>query len=113
MENPVPSYKIPGDLELNHNNVILFGAGASVDAGIPLLGNFVDTMLSYAMRGKVGTTLLSEPDKAILTSANKIRIELEGYSSRAYFDSRNLEDILSLLSFEALKGTDAAKNYEM
>jgi len=54
------------------------------------------------MRGKVGDKLISKSDREILTEANKIRIDLERYSSRAFFDNRNLEDILSLLSFEAL-----------
>src|ERR1035438_8277082 len=41
-------------------------------------------------------------DKQLLGGANEIRNELERYNSRAFFDNRNLEDILSLLSFEAL-----------
>jgi hypothetical protein len=86
----------------DYNNVILFGAGASADAGIPMLDSFIDKMWEYAMRGKVGDKPIAHVDREILVEANKIRIDLERYSSRAYFDNRNLEDILSLLSFEAL-----------
>ena len=92
-----------------YDNVILLGAGASADAGIPMLDSFVDKMWEYAIRGKVGDKPLIEADKELLTEANKIRIELDHYSSRAFFDSRNLEDILSLLSFEALDDEKRAK----
>ena len=88
-------------MEAQNHNVILFGAGASADAGIPLLGSFVDKMWEYAVRGQTGNERISPQDMEILTAANKIRIELERYNSRASFDSRNLEDILSLLSFES------------
>jgi hypothetical protein len=93
----------------DHNNVILFGAGASADAGIPMLESFIDKMWEYAMRGKVGDKPISKADREILTEANKIRIDLERYNSRAFFDNRNLEDILSLLSFESLAEGNTAK----
>ena len=81
-----------------YHNIILFGAGASVDAGIPLLGLFVDTMWELAYRGQIGGNRLSEEDHQVFRAANGVRELLERYSSRAYFDLRSLEDILSLLS---------------
>jgi hypothetical protein len=96
-----------------YHNVILFGAGASAEAGIPLLNSFVDTMWEYAFRGKVGDKAIAESDREILIEANKIREDLERYNSRASFDIRNLEDILSLLSFEALTGEVQAARYDM
>src|ERR1051325_4702321 len=96
---------------VGHHNVILLGAGASADAGIPMLDSFVDKMWEYAVRGKATGGLVSEGDQEILTAANNIRIDLERYNSRAFFDNRNIEDILSLLSFEALADGDR-KKYE-
>jgi hypothetical protein len=95
-----------------HHNVILFGAGASVDAGIPLLNSFVDKMWEYAARGKVGDAPIEESDRNILVAAANIRRDLEPYSSRAFFDIHNLEDILSLLSFEALADGAYSARYD-
>jgi hypothetical protein len=35
-------------MQTQYHNVILFGAGASWDAGIPLMNQFVDAMWHYA-----------------------------------------------------------------
>jgi len=94
------------------HNVVLFGAGASFDAGIPLLNSFVDKMWEYAIRGKARGVALSSADQELLSRANDIRLELERFNSRAYFDGRNLENILSLLAFEALAGESSAQKYE-
>jgi len=93
----------------NYDNVILFGAGASADAGIPMLDSFVDRMWEYAIRGKVGAELISSDDQEILRKADQLRVELERYNSRAFFDNRNIEDILSLLSFEAIADGQRSK----
>jgi hypothetical protein len=95
-----------------YHNVIIFGAGASFDAGIPLLPSFVDKMWEYAIRGKAGEKKLSDADVAILSEANDVRISLDRYSSRASFNNRDLEDILSLLSFEALRGQEFNDKYD-
>lgn len=98
---------------MEYHNVILFGAGASHDAGIPLLRNFVDCMWEFAMRGKVENVPIPEYQLKTLVEANKIRKELGFYQSRAYFNDRNLEDILSLLSFELFeKDSDWKQKYE-
>jgi hypothetical protein len=93
------------------HNVIVLGAGASVDAGIPTLPTFMDKMWEYAFRGKCGNEPIVKEDLATLQNAVKIRAELDSYNARANFDNRNLEDVLSLLSFEALRGEDHAGNY--
>ena len=99
---------------MNRDNVIIFGAGASADAGIPLLNNFVDTMWNYSMRGysPPGKGGITEEDKKLFIEANGIRFDLERYNSRANFKLRNLEDVLSLLSFEAFAGGEAQNKYD-
>ncbi len=86
------------------DNVIILGAGASVDAGIPLLSNFVDKMWELATRGTYKGKALSDDDKNIFNEAMKVRDELDGYHGRASFDDRNIEDILSILSFNLIGG---------
>jgi hypothetical protein len=97
---------------MTYDNVIIFGAGASVDAGIPLLNNFVDTMWGYAIRGKSPNGVISGEDRKLLEQADVIRVGLERYNSRANFNMRNLEDVLSLLSFESLAGGEALERYQ-
>lgn len=86
------------------DNVIILGAGASVDAGIPLLANFVEKMWEFAITGKHNGKNLSEEDQRIFNEAMKIKNELDGYHGRASFDDRNMEDILSILSFNLIGG---------
>ena len=86
------------------DNVIILGAGASVDAGIPLLVNFVEKMWEFAITGKHNGKALSEEDKKIFNEAMKVKNELDGYHGRAAFDDRNMEDILSILSFNLIGG---------
>jgi hypothetical protein len=99
-------------MQTNRYNAILFGAGSSADAGIPLMNNFVDVMWECGYRGKIKDKIIPEAENAIFTEANKIRKRLEGFSIRAFFDNRNLEDILGLLSFEALGNNSASTEYE-
>jgi SIR2-like domain len=86
------------------DNVIILGAGASVDAGIPLLSNFVDKMWELAMRGTHDGEPLSDDDKKIFSEAMKVRNELDSYHGRASFNDRNIEDILSILTFSTIGG---------
>lgn len=81
------------------NNVILLGAGASADAGIPLLGNFVDTIWNIARTGKYKDKPISKTHLKILNDFLEIRDSLEDFHGRASFDSWNLEQILSILTF--------------
>ena len=98
---------------MGYDNVIIFGAGASFNAGIPLLNNFVDTMWGYSVRGRTNQGVeISHKDRELFAKADGIRIGLERYNSRANFHLRNLEDVLSLLSFEALSGGDALEKYQ-
>ena len=86
------------------DNVIILGAGASKDAGVPLLAGFVEKMLDFHQKGTNGSESLSADDKAIFQNAINIINELDGYHGRAAFDDRNIEDILSILSFEVIGG---------
>lgn len=97
----------------NHpTNVFIFGAGCSVDAGIPLLGNFIDRMFEYRFRGRSEGTTIADPVLEVLKESDRIRHRFDKYQSRACFDTRNLEDVLSLLSFERLmKNTTSDDDY--
>ena len=86
------------------DNVIILGAGASVDAGIPLLANFVEKMWEFSITGKNNGKDLSEEDRRIFNEAMKVKNELDGYHGRAAFNDRNIEDILSILSFNLIGG---------
>lgn len=94
-----------------YDNVIIFGAGASYDANIPLLSNFVDKMWEFAIRGKNGEQKINEEDQKLLNDANNIRIRLENYNSRSNFNSRNIEDLLSILAFD--KSTNGKKDFQI
>jgi hypothetical protein len=92
------------------NNVIVLGAGASSQAGIPLLAGFVDRMWEFSVRGRNGSESLSNEDRMIFAKAIEVRNELDGYHGRAKFDDRNLEDILSILSFNVIAGKQSDRN---
>ena len=81
------------------DTVVILGAGYSYDAGIPLLSGFVDQMWEFAVRGKANGKRLSHEDAKIFNEAIKVREDLNDYHGRAAFDDRNIEDILSILSF--------------
>lgn len=81
------------------NTVFIFGAGASFDAGIPLLSNFVQTMWEIAIRSKYNDIDLKSEEVEVFKNAIKVRNELDTYHGRANFNDRNIEDILSILSF--------------
>jgi hypothetical protein len=91
------------------DNVIILGAGASFDAGIPLLGGFVEKMWELSARGKSDDGLLSQSDKEVLEKALQVKNELDSYHGRAAFDDRNIEDILSILSFNIIGGKKTDK----
>lgn len=85
------------------DTVFILGAGFSKAAGIPLLGGFVERMWELAVRGGTDKPL-DHADREALGLAMKIRGELDSYHGRAQFDDRNIEDILSILSFNVLAG---------
>ena len=87
------------------DTVFLLGAGFSFDAGIPLLGSFSDRMYEFALRRRANGATLTEEDEEIFSAAMRTRDELDGYHGRAMFDDRNIEDVLSILSFNVLAGT--------
>ncbi len=87
-----------------NDNVIILGAGASYDAGIPLLGSLVEKMRRYAFKGSSEDGPLSFEDKEVFHKAMEILYKLDEYHGRAAFDDRNIEDILSILSFNTISG---------
>jgi hypothetical protein len=89
---------------MKSDNVFIFGAGTSFDAGIPLMAGFIEKMRYFAFKGKIEGKLLSENDLKVFQKAKEIMDELDSYHGRAKFDDRNLEDILSLLAFNILGG---------
>ena len=94
------------------DTVFILGAGFSYDAGIPLLSGFVDRMLDFAIKEKNSDQLLSPADIGIFKYAMEIRNELDGYHGRANFDDRNIEDLLSILTFKLL-GSRSRENDQL
>lgn len=91
------------------NNVIILGAGASWSAGVPLMGGFMDQMWNLAKRGKHHDKVLKQDDTKLLTDALAVRDELDAYHGRASLDVWNLEEVLSILSLNALAGRGSDK----
>lgn len=92
------------------DNVIILGAGFSYDAGIPLLGNFIERMWEYSIKKKIGDQTILFDNLSILQKALEIRSEMDGYHGRVAFDDRNIEDILSMLAFNQQAGGTKEKN---
>lgn len=88
------------------DNVIILGAGASFAAGIPLLGNFMDRISDLARLGQGNGVALTESDQHILNRAIDIRNGLRNYHAQVSFNQFNIEDILSILSFDAMAGSE-------
>lgn len=84
------------------DNVIIMGAGASYDAGIPLMAGFVERMWEFAVRKQVDGKPMKADDIDVFEKAMKIRDQLDSYHGRAMFDDRNLEDIISILTFDEI-----------
>lgn len=91
------------------DTVFILGAGYSYAAGIPLLSGFVERMWQFAIRRSIADKPLTPEDIEIFNAAIKIRDELDSYHGRAMFDDRNIEDILSILSFNMLGGAKRDK----
>lgn len=93
-------------MNFNTDNIIIFGAGASYDAGIPLLGDFMQKMWEISARNQHNTIELKEAERLILAQAMKVARNMDGYHGRVSFDDRNIEEILSMLYFEKLENED-------
>ena len=93
------------------DNVFLFGAGFSRDAGIPLLGNFIESLVYLAAGRRTEPTSIGTDRLQILRDAVDVLKQLDIYHGRANFDDRNIEDVLSILSFNALAGDRNAKTW--
>lgn len=87
-------------------NVFILGAGFSYDAGVPLMSSFVERMWEIAKRKKhpLDGEPLNGDDQELLDNALGLIADLDGYHGRANFDDRNIEDLLSILSFKQLAG---------
>jgi hypothetical protein len=90
-------------------NVILLGAGASRAAGIPLLSEFMRTIGQLARTGVNEQRELTDDEIKVLRKAVEIRDSLRGYHATVAFDQFNIEDILSILSFDVLAGSKKAR----
>jgi len=86
------------------DNVLLLGAGFSEAAGVPLMGQFVERMWEFAAGRVVPGNSFSPDDAKVFRNAMDVFAELDGFHGRAEFDDRNIEDVLSILSFNALSG---------
>lgn len=80
------------------DNVLILGAGASVDSGIPVLSRFFDKMIEYSQ------IPLDDKDNELFKSVKDLTDYLIKHHRGAVFNDRNIEDVLSMLSF--LKITD-------
>jgi len=94
---------------MNVDNVIILGAGASFDAGIPLMNGFIEKMRLFALKDQIDDVKLTIDDKEVFKKAISIMNELDTYHARAAFNDRNLEDILSILAFNILGGKSYTK----
>ncbi len=88
------------------DNVILLGAGASFDAGIPLLGSFMDRIFELANIRRSPMRDLTQEELNTLQEVIEIRDSMERYQPRVAINQFNLEQVLSILSFEALVGVE-------
>ena len=93
------------------DNVIIFGAGSSFDAGVPLSLGFVDKIMEFAYKGKSDGVNLSNRDKEIFDKAMHVMSDIYYYHGNANFDARNIEDILSILSFNIIGKTQKRKGF--
>lgn len=83
---------------------MFLGAGFSHAAGVPLMGQFVERMWEFAAKEATAGVKLSDADAEIFRNAMNVFAELDTFHGRAEFDDRNIEDVLSILSFNALSG---------
>lgn len=89
--------------------MIILGAGASSRAGIPLMAVFIEKMWEFSVRKQVNGEPMLPDDIDTFQKAVEIKNELDSYHGRALFDDRNLEDILSILSFNEINLSTRSK----
>lgn len=93
------------------DNVFILGAGFSCDAGIPLMSSFVEKMWEIARRKRspLDGNPLNQNDQELFDQATELIKDLDSYHGRANFDDRNIEDLLSILSFQQIAGGRGSK----
>lgn len=94
------------------DNVIILGAGFSYDSGIPLLGNFFETIWEIAMRKSHNGKKISDSDVIVFDAAVAAQNHLNDYHGRVNLQDRNIEDILSILNFASMAGDEVAKKHQ-
>ena len=78
-----------------------------------MLASFMDKMIDIASRSSVSGKALDSSDKDVFAAAMEVRKRLDGYHGRAAFDERNIEDVLSILSFDVIAGDpDGKKSFD-
>lgn len=93
-------------------NVIILGAGFSHAAQIPLLKGFVTCMMDLADRRHFRGDDLRSVEVESIKRALEVRKGLDHFHGRIRFDDRNIEDLLSILEFNALAGRPLAKKQQ-
>lgn len=93
-------------------NVLILGAGFSCSAGIPLMNSFVEELIELERKRRypLDDRPFSDADIKLYGNAIKLLNEIDSYHGRANFDDRNIEDLLSILSFKALAGGKGSRS---
>ena len=92
------------------SNVFIFGAGASYNAGIPLLGEFMEAMWRFPIKQRINGEMIVEKDHELFCEISQIKKQLGCFHTQADFDEWNIEDILSILSFNEMVGSKESKS---
>lgn len=93
------------------DNVIVFGAGSSADAGIPMLRSFYDVLEDYATYTDPSKLIPEQQEKIHnLKAAVSIRDYLLDFHRTSNFNDRDIEQIMSVLSFNVLSKSESSKN---
>lgn len=92
-----------------NDNAFIFGAGASFDAKVPLLGDFMDRIFELSQSNRTASRAPSKEEQKILERVIEIRDSLERYQPRVSINQFNLEEVLSVLSFEAMIGEEGGE----
>ena len=91
------------------DNVIILGAGASSDAGIPLLGNFIDKMIEINAKGVGPRGKISQSDKLTIEKALEVISSIENFHARVSINQFNIEELLSVILFKSEAGVNGSK----
>jgi hypothetical protein len=85
------------------NTVFILGAGASRDAGAPLMADFIDAADQLQKRGVLGKSVLADFDQVF-----EVRGALQSVFSKAALDISNIESLFAAFEMIDLLGLDMA-----